>query len=58
MQQISDESSKIDYWMTNVDLLTATAEWILNTYSQTNCLEVLYREALMMVRAKRISTQR
>ena len=40
-----DEASEIDYLMTNVDLSTATEEWIVKTYSQRNWVEVFYREA-------------
>jgi hypothetical protein len=46
-----DEASDIDYFVTNVCSSTATAEWIVTTYSQRNWIEVFYREALMMVRA-------
>jgi hypothetical protein len=45
-----DEASDIDYFITNADSSTATAEWIVTTYSQRNWVEVFYREALMMVR--------
>jgi len=44
--------------MSNVELSTATGEWVVKTYSQRNWVEVFYREALLMVRAKRISSQR
>ena len=40
-----DEASDIDYLMTNVELSTATAEWVVKTYSQRNWVEVFYREA-------------
>jgi len=40
-----DSSSDIDYFITNVDGSTATAEWIVTTYSQRNWVEVFYREA-------------
>jgi len=39
------EASEIDYLMTNVELSIATQEWIVNTYSQRNWIEVFYREA-------------
>jgi hypothetical protein len=45
-----DEASDIDYFITNVDSSTATAEWIVTTYSQRIVVEVFYRE-LMIVRA-------
>ena len=54
----SDEASEIDYLMSNVELSKATGEWVVKTYSQRNWVEVFYREALVMVRAKRISSQR
>jgi SRSO17 transposase len=40
-----DEASDIDYFITNIDGSTATAEWIVTTYSQRNWVEVFYREA-------------
>ena len=39
------QASDIDYFITNADSLTATAEWIVTTYSQRNWVEVFYREA-------------
>jgi hypothetical protein len=33
------------YLMTNVELSTATEEWVVKTYSQRNWVEVFYREA-------------
>jgi hypothetical protein len=39
------QASDIDYFITNSDSLTATAEWIVTTYSQRNWVEVFYREA-------------
>jgi hypothetical protein len=53
-----DETNEINYLMSNVELSTATGEWVVKTYSQRNWVEVFYREALVMVRAKRISSQR
>jgi SRSO17 transposase len=41
----SDEASEIDYLMSNVELSTATGEWVVKTYSQRNWVEVFYREA-------------
>jgi SRSO17 transposase len=40
-----NSSSDIDYFITNVDSSTATAEWIVTTYAQRNWVEVFYREA-------------
>jgi SRSO17 transposase len=39
------QASDIDYFITNVDGSTATAEWIVTTYAQRNWVEVFYREA-------------
>ncbi len=39
------KASDIDYFITNVGSSTATAEWIVTTYSQRNWVEVFYREA-------------
>jgi Transposase DDE domain len=35
----------IDYFITNVDPSIVTHEWVVNTYSQRNWVEVFYREA-------------
>ncbi len=40
-----NQASDIDYFLTNVDGSTATAEWIVTTYAQRNWVEVFYREA-------------
>jgi SRSO17 transposase len=39
------EASDIDYFITNVSSSIVTPEWIVNTYSQRNWVEVFYREA-------------
>ncbi|PLZ99849.1 IS701 family transposase [Fischerella thermalis CCMEE 5268] len=39
------ESTDIDYFITNVSSSIVTPEWIVNTYSQRNWVEVFYREA-------------
>jgi hypothetical protein len=39
-----EQASDIDYFITNVDSSTATAEWIVTTYSQRNWAEVFYRK--------------
>ena len=49
------ESTEVNYLITNVTHEKATGEWIVKTYSQRNWVEVFYREALMMVKFKRIS---
>lgn len=51
------QATDIDYFITNVSASIVTAEWIVNTYSQRNWVEVFYREALMLVRTTRISSQ-
>lgn len=40
-----NSSSELDYFITNVESTTATADWIVATYSQRNWVEVFYREA-------------
>ena len=40
-----EEATEIDYFITNVEESKATAEWIINTYSNRNWVEVFYREA-------------
>ncbi len=52
------KASEIDYLMTNVEFSKATREWIAKTYAQRNWVEFFSREALMMVRTQRISSQR
>lgn len=39
------EATDIDYLITNVDSSKVTAEWVVETYSQRNWIEVFYREA-------------
>lgn len=39
------EATEIDYFVTNVNVRKVTPEWIVNTYSQRNWVEVFYREA-------------
>jgi hypothetical protein len=39
------QSTDIDYFITNVSSSIVTSEWIVNTYSQRNWVEVFYREA-------------
>lgn len=40
-----DQASDIDYFITNASSSIVTPEWIVNTYSQRNWVEVFYREA-------------
>jgi Transposase DDE domain len=40
-----EKATDIDYFITNVESSIATAEWIVETYSQRNWIEVFYREA-------------
>jgi SRSO17 transposase len=39
------EATDVDYFITNVPATIITPEWIVNTYSQRNWVEVFYREA-------------
>ncbi len=39
------DSSEIDYLIMNLKLSIATAQWIVNSYSLLNWIEVFYREA-------------
>jgi SRSO17 transposase len=39
------QATDIDYFITNVSSSIVTSEWIVNTYSQRNWVEVFYREA-------------
>jgi SRSO17 transposase len=40
-----DEATDIDYFITNVDSNKVTPQWVVETYSQRNWVEVFYREA-------------
>ena len=42
---IFEEASDIDYLITNVEGEIVTEQWIVDTYSQRNWVEVFYREA-------------
>ena len=53
-----EEATEIDYFITNVEASKVTSEWIVNSYSNRNWIEVFYREAIMMVGVKRISSKR
>ena len=39
-----EDAEDIDYFITNVDPSIVTPQWIVNTYSQRNWVEVFYRE--------------
>lgn len=52
------DADDIDYFMTNVEPSIVTPQWVVDTYSQRNWVEVFYREAIMMVGIKRIPNQR
>ena len=39
------DATDIDYFITNVDSSIVTSQWIVDTYSHRNWLEVFYREA-------------
>ncbi len=43
--QTFSEATDIDYFITNVDPSIVTPDWIVETYSQRNWVEVFYREA-------------
>ena len=51
-----ENADDIDYFITNFHLSMATPQWFIDTYSQRNWVEFFYREAVMMVRIKRISS--
>lgn len=51
-------ATDIDYFITNVSASIVAPKWIVDTYTQINWVEVFYREALVMVRAKRIPSPR
>ncbi|GGA21114.1 hypothetical protein CYANOKiyG1_36050 [Okeania sp. KiyG1] len=40
-----EEATEIDYFITNVEPSKVTSEWIVNSYSNRNWIEVFYREA-------------
>ncbi len=40
-----EEATDIDYFITNIEASIVTAEWVVETYSQRNWVEVFYREA-------------
>lgn len=39
-----ENATDIDYLMTNIEESKVTAQWVVNTYSQRNWVEVFYRE--------------
>ena len=49
-----ENADDIDYFVTNVDPMIATSQWFVDTYSKRNWVEVFYREAVVLVRIKRI----
>lgn len=53
-----EEATEIDYFITNIELDKVTPEWVVNSYSNRNWIEVFYREAIMMVGVKTISSKR
>ena len=40
-----DKATDVDYFITNVDSYKVTPQWVVETYSQRNWVEVFYREA-------------
>jgi len=51
-------ATEVDYLITNATREKAIDEWVVTTYSQRNWVEVFYREALVLVRVKRVSSKR
>jgi len=51
-------ATEVDYLITNATWEKATDEWVVTTYSQRNWVEVFYREALVLVRIKRVPSKR
>ncbi len=39
------DADDIDYFITNIEPSIVTAQWVIDTYSQRNWVEVFYREA-------------
>ena len=50
------DAEDIDYFVTNFEPSLVTPQWIVETYSQRNWVEVFYREVKRLVRVKRISS--
>ena len=40
-----EDADDIDYFITNVELSIVTSQWVVDTYSERNWVEVFYREA-------------
>jgi hypothetical protein len=40
-----EDAEELDYFVTNVEPYLVTPQWIVDTYSQRNWVEVFYREA-------------
>ena len=53
-----EEATEIDYFITNIEPSIVTSEWVVNSYSNRNWIEVFYREAFVLVGIKRISSKR
>ena len=51
-------ATEVDYLITNASREKATEEWVVTTYPQGNWVEVFYREALVLVRIKRVPSKR
>ena len=51
-------ATEVDYLITNASREKAIDEWVVTTYSQRNWVEVVYREALVLVRIKRVPSKR
>jgi SRSO17 transposase len=51
-------ATEVDYLITNATREKTTDEWVVTTYSQRNWVEVFSREALVLVRIKRVPSKR
>jgi hypothetical protein len=51
-------ATEVDYLITNATREKAKHEWVVTTYSQRNWVEVFSREALVLVRIKRVPSKR
>jgi hypothetical protein len=51
-------ATEVDYLITNATQEKAIDEWVVTTYSQRNLVEGFYREALVLVRIKRVPSKR
>ena len=52
------DADDVDYFITNVEPSIVTSQWIVDTYSQRNWVEVFYREAKGWLGLKEYQTRR